>query len=321
MFVYIDLMNLRTQNSLFCLILIVFCASVYAQDTSYKSRKIVVIGEDSRLTPGAIPNNDKYKAAGLVTCDKPNAKPTDVYASSGTATLVENNQTLITSAHTFVNKSGQFITDIRKYCFFHILNNSGKVMQTIGIADMITPDDLSASALDAADKRQNDWAVIKLKIPATDVTPFQIARDTTVNVNDSIKLCSYSHDLPNYSVKRCLTGKYKNNGMDSPIMRNPMALYHDIDTNGASSGGALFVERNGVPLVFGIHKGGLCKPGERVYDIDTCSNDGIFFSKEAYKALDTIVEETGGSIYGPAKVQKTKFITPVPANPNREVST
>ena len=313
------------------LLLVVFVSAAaqsapYQSDTwaEYSAHKTAVIGEDSRQDPNAFPSSNdsqKYRAVGVLICRNPNLPPGKQFLSAGTATLVENSQTIMTVAHNLVDKSGTLLTKIEN-CSFNIVSDGGEILQSVNLARAKGVQNPSSENIDGAATAQNDWAVARLATPITGVVPFRVASPgEQLSVNAKIKICSFSHDVANPRIKRCLSGTYKNSGMDNVFFKNPNVLLHDIDTNGNSSGAPIFIEVNGTPIIYATHKGGVCQPGHKEYNVNYCYNLGIFPELEFYKHLDTIVEETGGSIYGPAKVQKTKFITPVPANPNREVST
>jgi V8-like Glu-specific endopeptidase len=336
-----------TELESYCSVVATVCtASTYAQerespDSSYRqsdlTKKVAVIGDvDERKLDRSLPRGDaakKYRAVGLITCDKPDAKPSDDYISSGTGTLVENRRTVITVAHTFFHEDGSYITDVRKFCVFYVLDENGQRIRRVAIADMLTVNDTTAyglgkgelSSSGSAKNTHNDWAVLKLAENIDAVTPFTVARDDHINLGDPIKMCAFSHDLDNPFAKRCLEGNYRDNGTTTAVMsRNGMILFHDMDTAGTSSGAPIFIDKSDLLSVVALNVGGSqarssdgkCVSGINKYHVDQCSNYGIFFDSSFYEALEIFVQETGGSIYGRQKSKAAEFIGPKPADTN-----
>lgn len=281
--------------------------------SEYKLFEAGAIGDtDLRLSQQSRPTGalaKKYSAVGSIDCFTPAGNGQyDVYA--GTATVVENSSTLITSAHTFVDNNGRMRTDLSN-CFFSVRNELGAVVgKPIPVSDLMAPEDLSSKNISTNATAHNDWAVLKLSSPVPNVVPFQVARRHSVNVGDPFRICSFSHDIQtseqnaaDIKIKTCLSGRYRDNGKDT-FSKNSQVVFHDISIHGWSSGGPMFTEPNGEPpLIFGLQKGqlstSLCQ-----YKLPACGNYGILFNQDFYDNLDIIVKETGGSIYAKPTFQK-----------------
>jgi len=304
-------------------------AGVFAQDSpdldrwpGYQLTKIVDIGPGERESPAAIAfgGSERYRAVGAVLCRGAKSTPQRPYDIRHTATLIENRLTVVTDAHTMLNEAGGLLT-AKKNCAFNVYDINGDVIDT-SLLKIVRGTANGASLENISGPHSgNDWLVVTLETEIKKAMPFKIARgNSSIDVNDAIQLCSFSYDLKlkvnpkgDY-IKRCLRGRYRNEGRDDPFYGTSAVFLHDIPTSGMSSGAPVFLDlhKADAPKLYGIHVGGgipdkatghgVCKSLDKNYHVTLCSNVGIFFNNEFHAVLASAIRQTGGSIYESEKL-------------------
>jgi V8-like Glu-specific endopeptidase len=111
----------------------------------------------------------------------------------------------------------------------------------------------------------NDWAILKLNKPIGKKYGYlgwkSLPSSTLVGDTKKFALVGYSGDFPNPEIKGLETytaGKSMTAGVHlgcSILRRQDNLLYHNCDTNGGASGGAIISNINGKYYIFALHSG------------------------------------------------------------------
>jgi len=233
----------------------------------------VIMGRDDRNDAAAKNTGSKYRGVGYVQCDDNKA---------ATASLIYDSRAILTVAHFFFTNTGESIHDLSG-CWFYITDDGGYVLEQSKIVSVLAYGKRDVSNYFG---RHKDMLVAKLQktiqlADAFAITPYKPA------INEPVRICSYSDDLPDNTIKRCVLGRIRNFGNESVSADNSMVVLHDANVQHASSGAPLFSLTHD-KVIYGMHnsvmppdENGNCgKEDCPRYDVNQRFNEATFFTDE-----------------------------------------
>lgn len=211
-------------------------AYVYCHNQSSIEKRIEFIqpatrigGENRRPIPKAM--EKKFAATGLIVCG------TDTV----TAQVTGSANVITTAGHLFGTDDCQPVNRDNKCKFERTIN--GKIKSY-----PLNIKSLKIGSPCASDDRINDWAVLKLEDPISDVTPYEIPEQDNLLIEgeDILQITGMSID---YSVNGTFPKSMEICRAEKINLTNRSPVKHGCDTGGVSSGSAQFVKR-GDKMIF-----------------------------------------------------------------------
>lgn len=226
----------------------------FGDNNQFRFQDIAIFGRDQRNDKGTRYEEQTAKiqklaqAVGIIEC-KSKADPKMAYFS--TATVINNNRTLITAKHAFFDTvNGR---DVRlDYCVFNKIDYEKNVFVTYKIEPKSIP-------LDGPADFEDEISIVRTINQVVGVIPLA-TKKITPTLGKGFLSIAFNHDIDNGENLRVQAGKTVALPSYSKLNRNNVGG-HYVDTNGFASGSPLFDMEDGT--IFGLHVGVETPPGKK----------------------------------------------------------
>jgi len=210
---------------------------------------------------------------GAIYCKQKDQNGKPYLALGGTGSLIHNS--LVLSAAHVILGSDTHPTPISGSCTFNVLDRNGNLLESRNFTYYWAGTENPMTFV----KTDQDWIILKLKSPISNVTPLNIHTKSTISLGEKIRSCFFNLFGEGYKIKRCIWGQARDFG--GPSFQNNKNIVHtDLPLSFGGSGAPIMNAENEIKAI--AVTSGCLENSNGEYDTYLCSSQVALFQGQLF---------------------------------------